>query len=326
MKLAVRPDHGPLAADDGTNRPGHDAVPVQIAAAVEVAAAGDAHRQAVALRVHLRQQVRARLADVVRMPAHHRRILGVREHLLIAVRLVGRCDDDLLNGRTPPAGFEQRPGAADIRIECRDGIPVRHADRRLGGQMEDGRDFVLAERALDRLLIAHVTANHPDAFDQSGRRRAPSGEPSRAPGRRRRRRPRGDACTSQPPTSPVAPVTKTGLSRQKDGRRRCRYSQASMWIASGAMLRARRSCADGPQHRRRPRDVVASCRTGGAAAARPRRPTPGQASTARVAGSCVARLVLDEIGHVERRQALAHSAPRRRDRSAGCSSERRTRA
>ena len=116
-----------------------------------------------------------------------------------------------------PAGFEQRPGAADVRVERRDRIPVRHADGRLRRQVEDGRDLVLAERALERLLIADVAAHDPDPVEQSGRRRAPSAAPSRAPGRRRRRRQRASCRTSQPPRRPVAPVTKTGRSRQNDG-------------------------------------------------------------------------------------------------------------
>ncbi len=47
---AVGADHGPLAAEDRADRAGDDPVPVQVAAAVEVAAAGDRHRQAVGRR------------------------------------------------------------------------------------------------------------------------------------------------------------------------------------------------------------------------------------------------------------------------------------
>ena len=68
-ELAVGADDGALAAQDGANGAGDDAVPVQIAAAVEVAAAGDGDGQAVGDGVGLRDQVGAGLADVVGMAA-----------------------------------------------------------------------------------------------------------------------------------------------------------------------------------------------------------------------------------------------------------------
>ena len=48
-ELAVGADHRPLAAQHRADRARHDAVPVQVAAAVEIAAARDAHRQTVGL-------------------------------------------------------------------------------------------------------------------------------------------------------------------------------------------------------------------------------------------------------------------------------------
>ena len=74
---AVRTDHRLVAAEHGADRPGHDPVPVQIAAAVEVPAACDRDRQVVRRRVRRRDEVGARLADVVRVPALQRRVLGV---------------------------------------------------------------------------------------------------------------------------------------------------------------------------------------------------------------------------------------------------------
>ncbi len=58
----------------------HDAVPVQIAAAVEIAAARDRHRQIKGCGVGLGDQVGAGLADVVGMPALQRHVLGVGQH------------------------------------------------------------------------------------------------------------------------------------------------------------------------------------------------------------------------------------------------------
>ena len=68
-ELPVGADDRPLAAEDRPDGAGDDAVPVQVAAAVEIAAARDRHRHAVDLGVGLRDQVGATLARVVGMQA-----------------------------------------------------------------------------------------------------------------------------------------------------------------------------------------------------------------------------------------------------------------
>ena len=52
-EMSVRPDHGPLTAENGANCARHDAVPVQVAAAVEIATAGHGNGQAVGLGIGL---------------------------------------------------------------------------------------------------------------------------------------------------------------------------------------------------------------------------------------------------------------------------------
>src|SRR5436305_1534917 len=54
---AVGADHRPLAAQHRSDRAGHDAVPVQVAAAVKVAAARHANRRVVRVVVRQRQNV-----------------------------------------------------------------------------------------------------------------------------------------------------------------------------------------------------------------------------------------------------------------------------
>ena len=104
--------------------------------AVEVAAARDRDRQIEGDGVRLGDQVRARLADVVRVPPLERRALVVRQLHVVAVRLVGRGHHDGTDGGTSPAGLEQRPGAADVasRTSRRDsGSPRRRWSARPGG-------------------------------------------------------------------------------------------------------------------------------------------------------------------------------------------------
>src|SRR3989304_3341049 len=63
--LAVRTDDGGIATQPRADRAGHNPIPVEISAAVEVAAASDPYRQAECCRVRLAYQVSACLADVV---------------------------------------------------------------------------------------------------------------------------------------------------------------------------------------------------------------------------------------------------------------------
>ena len=88
MTLAARCD-GAFAAEHRTDGPRDETVPVQVAAPVEVPAPCDTDRHVEGGRVHLRQEVCARLADVVRVAPGERSRLPVRQFGLIAVGLIG---------------------------------------------------------------------------------------------------------------------------------------------------------------------------------------------------------------------------------------------
>src|ERR1044071_6258895 len=96
------------------------------------------------------------------------RLLVVREGFLVTVRLVRRGNDDLPEGRTPPACFQNRPGTAHIRFKGRDWVAVRDADNSLRREMDDRLDLVLAKGAFDQCLVANVSLNCPDALRQPG--------------------------------------------------------------------------------------------------------------------------------------------------------------
>src|SRR5262245_61963342 len=95
-------------------------------------------------------------------------LLVVREGLLVTVSFVRRGHDDLLDGRAPPACFEDGPGTTDIGLEGRDRVAICDADDRLCREMNDRIDLVLAKGALDECLLAHVSSNGPDLFRQAG--------------------------------------------------------------------------------------------------------------------------------------------------------------
>ncbi len=134
--------------------------------AVEVAAARYRDRQRVSRRVGGRDQVGARLADVVGVAAFERRVLGVRKLLVVAVGLVGGGEHDLLHRRVVPAGLEQGPGARDVRLERRDRAAVRDSHDRLSGEVKDGVHLVFGDGALEQRLVADVAPHHADAVDQ----------------------------------------------------------------------------------------------------------------------------------------------------------------
>ena len=93
------------------------------------------------------------------------------------------------------------------------GLRLAMPDDRLRGQVEDGVDLVLAQGPLEQRLVADVAADDLDPVDQPRRTSSLCGTQSRtrqttsAPASSSRR-------TSQPPTSPVAPVTRVGRSVQ----------------------------------------------------------------------------------------------------------------
>ena len=153
--------------------PGHEAVPVHVARPEEVPATGDARRNAERVVEALRHQVGARLRDVVRVHREQRHVLVIRERGLLAVGLVAAGDDDARHLRRAPDRLEQRPRAPHVAVERGHRVAVGHADLRLRGQVQDGGDFVLAEQALEQLLIADVAAHGGHVADprrRTGRR------------------------------------------------------------------------------------------------------------------------------------------------------------
>ncbi len=65
---------------------------------------------------------------------------------------------------------------------------VRDSDYGLGGEMEDGLDFVFAERAFEEVAIAHVAADDVDGFESAGAHDFALRHPIALPGRPRLRR------------------------------------------------------------------------------------------------------------------------------------------
>ena len=102
----------------------------------------------VRMEVRQRDEIGARLRDVVRKPPLQRRLLRVRQAIVDPVRLVARGDDDAPDEpRVEAAGLQQIPGTADVRFERGQRRARGRADDRLRAEVEDRVDLVLVERA-----------------------------------------------------------------------------------------------------------------------------------------------------------------------------------
>src|SRR5947209_19904491 len=84
-----------FAAKNGANGSRNNAIPIEIAAAVEVAAACGADRHVIRMVIGQCQDVSAGLAGVVGMSALQGSFFGIGQNRLIAIGFVGRGDDDL---------------------------------------------------------------------------------------------------------------------------------------------------------------------------------------------------------------------------------------
>src|SRR6266404_2747343 len=174
---AIAANNRALAGQRRANRPRHYPVPVRNAATVEIPAARHAYRQPISLRVALSDEISARFADVVRMTTLQRGVFGIRQSLVTAISFVGRGYYDLLYGRRAAASFEHRPRAPYVGFKSADWISVGDADDGLCGQMKHGVDLVLAQHALDCVLLANVSAHHRDSSEHSGTKQLVFGEP-----------------------------------------------------------------------------------------------------------------------------------------------------
>ena len=205
----VGPDDGRPALERRPDRPGNDPTPVQVAAAVDVSAAGDAHPEPVGFGVGLCQEVGAALRHVIGMAAVCRHLFRVGEDASLAVRLVARGHDDPTDEvRVPPADLQELIGTANVGFERREGASERCAHQGLRAEVKDRVRLVLDDRPLEifgGLEAAEMTVQRAIVPLRTS---SDCGSASRmrtmtdAPARRR-------SGTSQDPTSPVAPVTRT---------------------------------------------------------------------------------------------------------------------
>jgi hypothetical protein len=85
-----------------------------------------------------------------------RHVLAVRELALLAVGLVGGGDHDPAHARASSACLQECGGAADVRVEGLHGVAIRDRHDRLGSEVKDELDLVVAERSLDQALVPNV--------------------------------------------------------------------------------------------------------------------------------------------------------------------------
>ena len=214
-ELAVAADHERLVAQRRPDDAGDQPAEVEVAAAEEVAAAHDGGPQAEGARVHGRDEVRAALRHVVREPALQRVVLAVRQVGRVAVGLVGGRDEHLLHARAAarPRGGSRCRGRSPRA--CRPGRPWprRRGSARRGGR--PCRSNTRRRRAQHQPVVGERATHRRDPVEPAvPREKSCAATPSRtsattcAPLRT-------SSGTTQLPSNPVAPVTRTGRPFQK---------------------------------------------------------------------------------------------------------------
>ena len=159
----VGADHRALAAEHRADRAGDDPAPVQVAAAVEVAAARDRDRQPVRVGIRLSQKVGRGLGGVVGVMGPERHLLSVGPAGGISVRLVGGGDHDAPDRGCAAARLERGPGPGDVVVEGLDRVHDRRAHQRLGRQVDDRLDPLSLEDPADQARIPHVAVDRQQA-------------------------------------------------------------------------------------------------------------------------------------------------------------------
>src|SRR3989338_695177 len=153
-------DNGRLIVVQLVYRPRHEAGQFQVARAVEVCTTSNAYGYFECLVKTLCDKVRANLRYLIRVGALQvMYIFCIRECIVLAVCLVGRCNDDLLDASALLCRLEYIPRSLDIRFERRERIVERLIDNGLRGKVEDDLDFELFDDVFQERKVAHVAFN-----------------------------------------------------------------------------------------------------------------------------------------------------------------------
>lgn len=162
-ELAVGTDDRGAVMEDIADGTGDDAVEVEVAGTEEVSAASDGNGKVIGDEISAGDEVGAALGDVVRVFSAEWEGLIVGLSLEVSIGLVGGGDEDASDaGRVKACGFEEVPGAFDVGAECGQWRAVGGADNGLGGEVEDGVDFVFVERTFDGVEVLDLAADGGD--------------------------------------------------------------------------------------------------------------------------------------------------------------------
>ena len=116
-----------------------------------------------------RQDVGARFAGVIGMPALQGGVFRVGQRVLFAIGLVRGSDHDLRIGAAAAGSLQQAPGSLDVRLKRPQRAAVRGADDRLCSQVDDGPNLVFCEDPLQQGLILYATVDSVDPGSQPQR-------------------------------------------------------------------------------------------------------------------------------------------------------------
>ena len=165
---AIGPQHRPLPEMQAANCPRHHPAPVQIAAAIDIAAARHRHGQAVGFVIRPRDQIGTGFRDIVRKAALGRHRFGVRQLGALSISFVaGRHDHLLYVVPLPAARFENVIGAANVGFEGRERTASCGSHDGLRRQMKHGADLVFHQGTLDRCVILDRAVHDAGAIEHS---------------------------------------------------------------------------------------------------------------------------------------------------------------
>ncbi len=136
-----------------------DALPVEVAWAIEVATTRHTDREFVGIKIHLTDEVGAGFGNVVGMRAFERGIFRIGEDGLGTVCFIRRGNQDAFYGWIVAGGFEHVHRSHDVRAQRGERSAIADGSNGLGADMKNRVDFVFSQRAINGIVVFEISMN-----------------------------------------------------------------------------------------------------------------------------------------------------------------------